>query len=128
MNLKSMPKAIIKSRTGASITIEGTKEELATILSDFERASTVREMKSKVTKDVVKKRDENKRRAASDLIVELREDGFFSKPKTLGEIAEALERLGYIYPTTTLSGVVIGLVQKKLLGRKKDAGKWVYGK
>ena len=72
--------------------------------------------------------DENKRRAASDLIVELREDGFFAKPKTLGEIAEALERIGYIYPTTTLSGVVIGLVQKKLLGRKRVNGKWVYGK
>ena len=123
-----MPKAIIKSKTGTTITIEGTKEELARILSDFERTSIVREIKTKASKETVKKKDENKRRAASDLIVELREDGFFAKPKTLGEIAEALERIGYIYPTTTLSGVVIGLVQKKLLGRKRVNGKWVYGK
>lgn len=123
-----MPKAVIKSKTGTTITIEGTKEELARILSDFERMSTVREIKNKVSKEAVKKRDENKRRAASDLIVELREDGFFAKPKTLGEIVGALERIGYIYPVTTLSGVVIGLVQKKLLGRKKVNGKWVYGK
>lgn len=123
-----MPKAIIKSKTGTTITIEGTKEELARILSDFERTSIVREIKTKASKEAVKKKDENKRRAASDLIVELREDGFFAKPKTLGEIAEALERIGYIYPTTTLSGVVIGLVQKKLLGRKRVNGKWVYGK
>ena len=123
-----MPKAIIKSKTGTTITIEGTKEELARILSDFERTSIVREIKTKASKEAVKKKDENKRRAASDLIVELREDGFFAKPKTLREIAEALERIGYIYPTTTLSGVVIGLVQKKLLGRKRVNGKWVYGK
>lgn len=123
-----MPKAIIKSKTGTTITIEGTKEELARILSDFERTSIVREIKTRASKEAVKKKDENKRRAASDLIVELREDGFFAKPKTLGEIAEALERSGYIYPTTTLSGVVIGLVQKKLLGRKRVNGKWVYGK
>ncbi|MDD5043451.1 MAG: hypothetical protein PHD51_02145 [Patescibacteria group bacterium] len=123
-----MPKAIIKSKTGSSITIEGTKEELAAILSDFERSSVVREIRTKATKSIVKKRDENKRRAASDLIVELREENFFSKPKTLGEIASKLEQMGYIYPTTTLSGVVIGLVQKKLLGRKKNDGKWVYGR
>lgn len=123
-----MPKAVIKSKTGATITIEGSRDELAKILSDFERMSTVREVKSKISKETIKKKDENKRRAASDLVVELKEDGFFNKPKTLTEIAVALENLGYLYPTTTLSGVVLGLVQKKLLGRKKINGKWVYGK
>lgn len=123
-----MPKAIIKSKTGATITIEGTKEELAGILSDLERTSVVRNIKTRVSKEAVKKKDEKKRRAASDLIIELREDNFFNKPKTLGEIAEGLERIGYIYPTTTLSGVVMGLVQKKLLGRKRVDGKWTYGK
>jgi hypothetical protein len=123
-----MLKAVIKSKTGSTITIEGTKEELARILSDFERTSVVRDIKTKASKEAVKKKDENKRRAASDLIVELKEDNFFSKPKTLGEISEALERIGYMYPTTTLSGVVIGLVQKKILGRKRVNGKWTYGK
>lgn len=123
-----MPKAIIKSKTGAVITIEGTKEDIAQILGEFERMSAVREVKEKISGKIARKKEENKRRTASDIIVELREDGFFSKPKTLGEITEALERMGYIYPTTTLSGVVIGLVQKKLLGRKKVDGKWVYGK
>jgi len=124
-----MPKATIKSKTGATITIEGTKEELAGILSDLERTSVVRDIKTKVSKEAVKKKDEKKRQTASNLIIELRENNFFSKPKTLGEIAEGLERMGYIYPTTTLSGVVMGLVRKKLLGRKKiDGKKWAYGK
>jgi hypothetical protein len=58
----------------------------------------------------------------------LREEGFFNKPRGLTEIAKALEERGYIYPVTTLSGVVLGLVQRKDLGRKKVEGRWVYGK
>jgi hypothetical protein len=46
----------------------------------------------------------------------------------LAEVSKALEEQGYIYPVTTLSGVMLGLVQKKLLGRKKIEGRWVYGK
>ena len=68
------------------------------------------------------------RSAASDLVVELKEDRFFDKPKGLAEISKALEEKGFIYPVTTLSGVVLGLVQKRLLGRKKLEGRWVYGK
>ena len=123
-----MPKATIKSKTGTIITIEGSKEDITQILTGFERMSAVREIKEKVSGKIARKKEENKRRAASDLVIELKEDGFFNKPKTLSEIVTALENLGYIYPTTTLSGVVLGLVQKKLLGRKKINNKWVYGK
>jgi hypothetical protein len=58
----------------------------------------------------------------------LKEDGFFDKRKGLAEISKALEEKGYIYPVTTLSGVMLGLVQKRLLGRRKVEGRWVYGK
>jgi len=65
---------------------------------------------------------------SSDIIVGLKEHGYFNKPKTLTEIAGALEEKGYIYPTTTLSGVMLALVKKKFFGRKKSEGQWVYGK
>ena len=123
-----MAKATIKSKTGATIIIEGTKEEIAKILGDFERTAVIGYMREEMSKRKIKKREEKKRMAASDLIVELKEDGYFDKPKTLREIAQALESQGYLYPTTTLSGVVLGLVKKKLLGRKKVDRKWVYGK
>lgn len=123
-----MPKATIRSKTGAIITIDGTKEDITQILIGLERMSAVREVKEKISGRIARKKDENKRRAASDLVIELKEEGFFNKPKALSEIATALENLGYIYPITTLSGVVLGLVQKKLLGRKKIDNKWVYGK
>ena len=123
-----MPKAIIKSKSGAIITIEGTKDEITQIISDFERTSFVQAAKTEIQKSVLERREEKKRSRASDLVIELREEGFFDKPKTLGEISHALENKGYLYPTTTLSGLVLGLVKRKQLGRKRENGKWVYGK
>lgn len=123
-----MVKATIKSKTGAIITIEGSEKEVADVVSHFERTTVVGELKENISKRQNEKKQEKKRKAASDLIVELKEEGFFNKPKTLTEIAKKLEDGGYIYPTTTLSGVMIGLVQKKLFGRKQANGKWTYGK
>jgi len=123
-----MPKATIKTKSGAVITVEGSEKELSRILADYERSSIVHQVKKMVVASKVIQKDKKKRAAASDLIISLKEDGYFDKPRSLAEVAKALEETGYIYPVTTLSGVMIGLVQKKLLGRKKLEGKWVYGK
>jgi len=123
-----MAKATIKSKTGAIITVEGTEKEVSRILTHFESAVVIGRAKEIISKSNIAKKEQKKRMAASDLIVELKEGRFFDKPKSLTEIAHALEEKGYIYPITTLSGVMIGLVQKKLFGRKKADGKWVYGK
>ncbi len=123
-----MTKATIKSKSGAVITIEGSEKEITNILATIERAIAVGRAKEVTTKAQAAKKEQKKRTAASDLVIGLKEDGFFDKPKGLAEIAKALEETGYIYPVTTLSGVVLGLVQKKLLGRKKVKGRWIYGK
>ena len=123
-----MAKATIKSKSGAVITVEGSEQEVSNILATFERTAVVGHAKEVISKTKLEKKEQKKRAAASDLIVSLKEDGFFDKTKALAEIAKALEEKGYIYPMTTLSGVVLGLVQRKLLGRKKLDGRWVYGK
>jgi len=123
-----MAKATIKSKSGAVITVEGTETEVSNILATFERTTVVGHAKEAIARAKTVKKEEKKRAGAADLVVELKEAGFFNKPKALAEIAKALEEKGYIYPVTTLSGVVLGLVQKRLLGRKKLDGKWVYGK
>lgn len=123
-----MAKATIKSKSGAVITVEGSEKEVSSILATFEKAAAVGHAKEVISEAQAAKREQKKRSAASDLVIGLKEDGFFDKPKGLAEIARALEEKGYIYPVTTLSGVTLGLVQKKLLGRKKVEGKWVYGK
>ncbi len=123
-----MAKATIKSKTGALITVEGTEKEVSGILATFERTAVVGHAKEVITKTQAAKKDQKKRAAASDLVIGLKEDGFFDKPKGLAEIEKALQEKGYLYPVTTLSGGVLGLVQKKLLGRRKTEGRWVYGK
>lgn len=123
-----MAKATIKSRTGAVITVEGSEGEVSSILSVFERASGVGRAREITSKDQARKKNDKKRMAASDLIIIMKEEGFFEKPKTLGDISKALEEQGYLYPITSLSGVVLGLVQTRTLRRKKIGGKWAYGK
>lgn len=123
-----MAKATIKSKTGAVITVEGDQSEVSSILAAYERTSVVDQAKKAIARTRMAKTRGKKREGASDLIVELREAGFFEKPKALGEIAHALEEKGYLYPVTSLSGVVLGLVKKRQLRRKKHEGKWVYGK
>lgn len=123
-----MAKATIKSKTGALITVEGSDSEISKILSAFERTEQVGQAKRTVTKVQAEKKDQKKRQSAFDLLIGLREEGFFEKPRMLNDIAQALEEKGYLYPVTTLSGVVLALVQKKHLRRKKVEGRWVYGK
>lgn len=123
-----MPKATIKSSTGAIITIEGTEAEISKIVGTIEQAANVGNARQVVARAKAEKTDTKKREGASDLIVGLKEAGFFEKPKKLGEVAAALEEQGFLYPVTTLSGVMLGLVQKRILRRKKLDGAWVYGK
>jgi hypothetical protein len=123
-----MAKATIKSSTGAVITIEGTHEEVSKVISTFESSTVIGQAKRAIARTKAARRDEKKREGAGDLIIGMREAGFFNKPKSLGEVGEALEEKGYLYPTTTLSGVVLGLVKRKELRRKKLDGRWVYGK
>ena len=123
-----MPKATIKSKAGALITIEGSEAEVSSILATFERSATIGHAKQTTGKARAAAKEDRKRLGAADLIVGLKEEGFFEKPKGLGDIGKALEEKGYLYPVTTLSGVVLSLVQKRVLRRKKLDGKWVYGK
>jgi len=119
-----MPKATIKLKGGAVVTIEGSALEVANIVSNFETEHS----KKLAPKANDAKKAQRKRAAASDFIIELREAGFLNKPKGLGEIAKALEEKGHLYPLTTLSGVVLDLVRARELGRKKTDRRWVYGK
>ena len=127
-----MPKATIKSSSGAVITIEGSHEEISKIIADFEKAAAVTQSKTEASKSHIKKRRDKKRLAASGLIIELKDDGFFDKPKSLLEISQALEEKGRMTPVTSLSGIMIKLVQDRIFARKKIEGKngkkWGYAK
>jgi hypothetical protein len=123
-----LPKATIKSKSGAVITIDGSESEIAKIVSAFEQSERVVQVRQRVSKMKVERKEQKKRQSAAELLIGLKEEGYFDKPKALGDITQALEEKGYLYPVTTLSGVVLSLVKNKHLRRKKVEGRWVYGK
>lgn len=123
-----MVKAIIKSATGAVITVEGSEEEVSKIITSYERTSAFGQAKQAIARSKATRKEGKKREGAADLIKNIRDSGFFDRPRALSEVAHALEEKGFLYPVTTLSGVLLGLVKGKALRRKRQEGRWVYGK
>ena len=123
-----MAKAHITTKSGARVVIEGNAVEVARIVSQIDQTPhrTAFKEDSATPRRVEKGR--KKSLSATELVINLREKGFFDKPKNLSEIAAELEKSGYLYPTTTLSGVVLSLKKRKDLTRAKKDGKWAYGK
>ena|SRR5437870_1290618 len=119
-----MPKAHIQMPDGAKITIEGAATEIASIVNQIQSPTRI----PRPNKASRQKRDQKKHESASDRIANLKEEGFFNQPKSLSTVAAELEKSGYLYPVTTLSGVMLSLVQRRLLTRVKKDGIWVYGK
>ena len=58
-------------------------------------------------------------KSTSGRILVLKEEGFFSSPKSMAEVREELAAHGWHYPNTTLSGEFIKLVQRRELRRQK---------
>ena len=52
-------------------------------------------------------------------LVELCDDGFFAKPKTIAQVKAELENQGHHIPVTSLSGPLQRLCQRKVLRRQK---------
>ncbi len=120
----------IKTKTGATIVIEGTESEVSKIASYFQEliVGTKKERKEPFSEDKNRQETRKKRGTASELIIEMREKGYFDEPRSLGEVVNVLQEKGYIFKMTSLSGTMIDLVKRKMLARKKIDKKWKYGK
>jgi len=123
-----MPKAHITTANGMKIVIEGDTAEVAAVVNQIQAVHSPAKRGRRTNLVGETKRDQKKRESAKDHITLLKEEGFFDKPKSLSEVAKKLEESGHLYPVTTLSGIVLNLVQKRLLARVKREGKWMYGK
>jgi len=111
-----MAKATVRAKDGTKFEIEGTPQEISKIIADVEKKS-----------GSTKSKNVNKKNAsATDFILQLREQGFFRKPKSLVDVKAKLAENGLIYPVTSLSGVVLAQVRKRNLGRIKDEKIWKY--
>lgn len=115
-----MVKANIKTGSGISVELDGDPQEILDLVKKLDKEALVK----KPEKLVIKK----SKLSIGDMIIELREEGFFNKPKSLVEVKNALEEKGKIYSVNTLSTQVIRQVRKRNIGRIKEDNKWMYVK
>lgn len=115
-----MVKASIKTASGIAINLDGNPEEIMALVNKLEKNEVVK-------KEDIKQKKNNKL-SIGDLLLELREEGFFNKPKSLVEIKNGLAEKGRIYSVNTLSTQVLRQVKKRNLGRIKEKNKWEYVK
>jgi len=114
-----MPKAVISMPTGAKIIVEGTPNEIQTIINLI----GIRNIENKSEK----KQDSKKKSSGiMDYVLDLRDEGFFKKARSLKEIRNALAAAGHIIPRTTLSPAMLRLVKNRELRRLKEEKNWKY--
>jgi len=75
------------------------------------------------TKKVSKKPE-----SLTGLIINLKNSGYFDKPKTVKEITGKLEQQGWHYPHASLTHPLQRLLRKRAIGRVAVKGKWAYVK
>jgi hypothetical protein len=116
-----MAKAVMTTLDGATVTIEGSQDEVATLLTRLGGYKNVpgREAGSKVGA-------KRSKPTPMGLISELIAEGFFGEPRELGAVRLALKEKGHFYPVTTLSPLMLRLVRRRELRRIKDKKRWTY--
>jgi hypothetical protein len=125
-----MPRADIETRSGTKISIEGTTEEISKIIGDLERREQHMAFRFERKKEIKKeeRRNMETRQTLTDSVIKLKEENFFNQPRSLKDVQEFLRARGMIYPTTTLSGVLINLIRRGELGRIREEDLWKYVK
>ncbi len=117
-----MPKAVVAMKSGSTVTIEGSSEEVAALVSRLDggqRPGAVPAKSQASTRQKAKP-------TLTGLVEELIAENFFGKPKELGAVKVALEERGQFYPTTTLSPIMLRFVKRRELRRIKEKKHWAY--
>jgi hypothetical protein len=123
-----MAKAHITTKSGTKIVIEGTPEEVSSLVARFEGNTTQQQSGTRRKRDTASPAASKPRTKIGpvNLISELIDGGFFKKPKELSAIKLTLEEQGHYYPVTTLSPIMLRLVRKRQLRRIKEKNRWLY--
>ena len=117
-----MAKAQIRMPDGVVVRVDGTAEEVASILREINKNAG----SEKRSRKVVGNKKRHSRVLIGDLVESLRDGGFFKKPRGLADVKTALAEMGHHYPVTTLSGAMLKEVRKKNLRRLREDKHWAY--
>jgi hypothetical protein len=122
-----MAKAVLTTKEGLTITVEGTPEEVASLVQKLEGGGNTGGRPGKKAHATARtKRTTTAKTGPADLIAELIDGGFFKTPQELGTIRLALQEHGHYYPATTLSPILLRFVRKRRIRRIKDNKRWQY--
>jgi hypothetical protein len=121
-----MAKARITTKSGSKVIIEGSPEEVASLLAILERTPTGGSTPKDTPRKKERRLQSNTKQTPTTLLAELADGGFFKKPKELSAIKIALQEQGHYYPVTSLSPAVLRAVRKRILRRIRDGKRWLY--
>ena len=118
---------------GTKVSIQGTAEEVAALLSRF--AGTSAQPAASGTRArtpaarparTPSKKERTGRKGPTTLVASLAEDGYFKSRRTIGDVQAKLEEGGHIYAMHQLSTPLLRLTRSKVLRRLKEKTGWVY--
>src|SRR2546425_11567205 len=117
-----MAKARINFPDGTTVNVEGTPDEISTVVGRARKAQETGRRGAKV-----RAKAGSRPLQLVDLVASLIDGGFFrKKPKDLAAVKTALEEMGHHYPVTTLSGEMLRQVRRRNLRRLKQDKRWGY--
>src|SRR5688572_26382058 len=119
-----MAKAELKTKSGTVIVIEGSPDEVASVVKKIEGAPPEERSPRKPRKKEAPER--TAKPTPVNLISSLIDGGFFRKPKDLASVKVALQEMGHFYPVTSLSPALLRLVRRRELRRLREDKRWMY--
>lgn len=121
-----MAKANIETSAGTKIVVEGNADEVAAIIASIRSKEQGMEIRRQHVEE--KKGGKGTNSSLPNQILQLREEGFFNKPRKVIEVKQALDQKAHFYLFPTISTTLIRLVRKSDLGRVKTEKAWGYVK
>ena len=119
-------KFIVELERGVSVIIEAESVEEAKTISAKNFGKTLQD-------NMNSEEDEKKTSSPKSLynhLLRLKDEGFFSEPRTLNDIRQRLKELAVHYPATTFPAYLNRLIQERIIRRfqeNKEGKKfWVY--
>mgnify|MGYP003975460323 CR=1 FL=1 len=137
---------IIKTGSGAELTISGDSEFIRGVVSDIYRREDSRlrfrneflrrkivdeksflSKNKDLSKSDYRKIVKNKTKSKTDIITELLNDSFFNESRTIKQIHDAFRQKAHSCNITSLPAILLPLVRKNIISRNKNnEGLWVY--
>ena len=122
-----MAKAKIETDNGTKITIEGDVAEVTAIVNAV-KGGYKQGQEQRGPTPTRRNRENKAATSLVDLILQLKDENFFNKPRRISEVKAELDKKAHIYPIPSISTALIRRVKHGDLGRVQNGSLWAYVK